>query len=218
MPRQAAFAAIVRALDQPAFNKTAEGVVESALRFQVAPRRRAGFQSAQALQPGRATQAAHGVLLVHRLAHQNNGVTFVLEPLRGDLLRLVDQSDHGHGRSRIDGAVRTLIVEAAIAAGDGALKCRQASARRGRILSIARTTPGCADWRNSNCPLCPGDGTGAGQIAGRLRHGNLGALVRIQIDVGRVAIHRQRDVFLHDRPWCGPLRERVALDADDGGV
>ena len=45
---QAAFAAIVRAFDQAGENEPAQGVVQFALLFQIATRRRAGFQAVNA--------------------------------------------------------------------------------------------------------------------------------------------------------------------------
>ena len=57
--------------------------------------------------------------LVHRFAEQDDGVAFVLEPLRGDVLGLLDEADDGNRGRRINRAGGALIVERAIAAGDG---------------------------------------------------------------------------------------------------
>ena len=97
-----------------------------ALFFQIAPRRRAGFQAVQALQPGRAAQAEQRIVHVNRIAQQDDDVALVLEPLGGDVFGLFDQTDQRDGGSGINRAVGALIVEAAIAAGDGRVE------RRGR--------------------------------------------------------------------------------------
>ena len=139
-----------------ALNEAAQGRVQAALLFQIATRRRAGFQAVQALQPGRAAQAAASGPPIHRFAQQNDRVALVLEPLGGDVLRLFNQADQGHGRRRINGAGGALVVEAAIAAGHGDVEGAAGLGQAAHAIpSIARTTPGCAGCQNSNCPSRP---------------------------------------------------------------
>ena len=54
---QAAFAAIVRAFDHAGMNQRAQGEVQFFFLFQIATRRRAGFQAVNALQIGRTAEA-----------------------------------------------------------------------------------------------------------------------------------------------------------------
>ena len=64
----------------------------------------------------------------HRVAEQDDGVAFVLEPLRGDVFQLFDEADDGNRGRRVDRAGGALIVERAIAAGADAFLPRPGSA------------------------------------------------------------------------------------------
>src|ERR1019366_10029003 len=62
-------------------------------------------------------------------------------------------------------------------------------------------------------------GAGTGEIAGRLGHGDFGAFVRVQINVGGVAIHGHGDEFFQGgNARNGSGGERIVLEADDGDV
>jgi hypothetical protein len=60
---------------------------------------------------GAAAESLERILHVHDVAEQDDGVTLVLEPLRRDVLRLLDEADDGDGGCRVDRTSRTLIVE-----------------------------------------------------------------------------------------------------------
>ena len=83
--RQTAFAAIVRAFDQAGKNKAAQGVVQFALLFQIAARRRAGLEAVDLPQISGAAQAEERIGFVNHIAQQNDDVPLVLEPLGGDV-------------------------------------------------------------------------------------------------------------------------------------
>jgi len=87
--------------------------------FQIAARRRTVLLAVDDLQIRTAAEAKNRVSLVHRIAEQDDGVAFVLEPLRGDVLQFSDEADDGNRGRRINRAGGALIVERAIAAGDG---------------------------------------------------------------------------------------------------
>ena len=78
-----------------------------------------GLLAVKLFQEGGAAEALKLVALVHRVAQQEDGVPFVLEPLRGDALGSLDDANDGDSGRRVDGAVGALLLERAVAAGDG---------------------------------------------------------------------------------------------------
>ena len=110
------------------------------------------------------------------------------------MLRLFDDADHRDGRRRINGAVGILVVETDVAARNGRVEDAAGfgeSADRFfelpenfRVIAIAEVQiVGRAERQSA----------GAGQVPRRFSDRDLAAFVRIEINVGGVAIHRQRD-------------------------
>ena len=115
---EAAFAAIVRALHEAGLDQAEERGVQGFRDFEVAARRRTRFLAVDDLQIRAAAEALQRRGF-HCVAEQDDGVTFVLEPLRGNVFRLVDEADDGNRGRGINRAGGALVVERAIAAGDG---------------------------------------------------------------------------------------------------
>ena len=49
--------------------------------------------------------------MVHGFAEQDDGVAFILEPLRGDIFRFFDDANNGYGGRRVNRAAGVLIIE-----------------------------------------------------------------------------------------------------------
>ena len=150
-------------------------------------------------QIGRTAEAKERVLGIDLVPQQNDNVTFVLEPLGGDAFGQGDDPHHGDGGGGIDGPLGALVVETHVAARDrrveDAAGLRQSANRflelpeDLRVVRIAEVQiVGRAQRR----------GPGAGEIARRLGHRDFAAFIRIQINVGGIAIHRQRDELVRD--------------------
>ena len=78
------------------------------------------------LEQCRATQAQQRIVAIHRLAKQNDGISFILKPLARNMFWLIDQAHHANRRRRVDGPGRILVVQADVAAGD---RCAERLAR-----------------------------------------------------------------------------------------
>src|SRR5579871_3764974 len=102
-------------------NQCAQRKLQIFLFVQVATRWRSGFLAMDDLQIGAAAKALQRVGGVHWCSQQNNRVTLVLEPLRGDVFRLLDNSDDRNSWGRINRAIGALIVKRAIAARHGSV-------------------------------------------------------------------------------------------------
>ena len=137
---QAAFAAIVRALHQAALDQAQERGVQRLRDFEIATRRRTVLLAVDTCNT-RCRRGRNRVGHVHRFAEQDDGVAFVLEPLRGDVLGLVDEADDGNRGRRINGAGGALIVERAIAAGDGRVESFATFRQAAHGFLFARTIP-----------------------------------------------------------------------------
>ena len=209
----------MRALHQPAVDQSPQNELKIFFFFQVAPRRRSGFEPVRALQESRATEPEHWIGLIAQFAQQDDRVAFILEPLRGDVARVFDQANHRNRRRRKDRAVRALIVQADVPAGDRRVKCATGfsdSANRFpqlpedfRIVRIAEIEiVGRAER----------DRAGARQVAGAFRNCGLSTFVRIEINVSRIAIDRERNELfgraLRVRSW--PAVAVTVLDVGGG--
>src|SRR5438445_8472596 len=93
---QAAFCTIVGALDHAGVNERAEDEMQVFFLLQITSWRRAGFQGVFDLQISRTTEPLQWIALIHWAAEQNNRIAFILEPLSSDMLRALDEPDHGH--------------------------------------------------------------------------------------------------------------------------
>src|SRR6266576_2870354 len=74
------------------------------------------------LQERGASKSAERVAAVYHLPKHDDGVPLLFKPLGGDMLALLDQTDHRDGGSRINGTGGALIVETDIAASDRCVK------------------------------------------------------------------------------------------------
>src|SRR5438874_8606358 len=74
------------------------------------------------LQERGASKSEERVAAVYHLPKQDDGVPLLFKPLGGDMLALLDETDHRNSGSRINGAGRALIVETDIAASDRRVK------------------------------------------------------------------------------------------------
>ncbi len=148
------------------------------------------------LQIRRAAQAQQRVLRVCGAAQQDDRVALVLEPLSGDVIGPFNEADHRDRWGGVDRAVWTLIIETDVAAGDGRVESATSlgQAAHGfaqlpeglRVVGIAEIEiVGRAERRGSS----------ASQISRRLCDGDFSAFVRVEIDVGGVAINGKGEEF-----------------------
>ena len=187
----------MRALHEAGLDQADERGVQGLRGFEVAARRRAGLLAVDDLQIRAAAEALHGRGF-HRVAEQDDGVAFVLEPLRGDVLGLLDEADDSDGGRRVNRAERAaLVVERDVAAGDGRVEgaATFGNAAHGflelpenlRVMRVAEVeVVGRAERRS----------TGAGEVAARLGDGGFPAFVGVEIDVGPVAVAGEGDEFV----------------------
>ena len=155
-----------------------------------------------------------GSACVHDFAEQNDRVAFVLEPLRGDVLRFFDQADHGDRRRGVNRAVRVLVVEATLPPVTGALKARQASARPRTDSCNCQNISGLIGLPIEIVGRAQRHRAGTGEIAAGLRHDDFPAFVRIEINVSAVAIHRQGDEFFAAGRACDAMRRESASGSE----
>ena len=189
----------MRALHEAGLDQTDERGVQRLRHFEVATRRRTVLLAVNHLQIRAAAEAKNWIGFIHRFAEQDDGVAFVLEPLRRDVFQLLDEADDGNRGRRINRAGGALIVERAIAAGDGRVK---------RFATFRQTAHGFFDLpeqlgfeRAGHVEIvrrAERQRARAGKIAARFGHGNFRAFVRIEINVTAVAIHGHGDQFFRN--------------------
>src|SRR5258708_489276 len=85
-------------------------------RLQVTPWRGAGLEPVNLLQIRGTAQPLQSISQVRRLSQEDDGITIIFEPLCRDVFRPLDQPGHRHGWSRVNRAVRALVVQANIPA------------------------------------------------------------------------------------------------------
>ena len=142
-----------------------------------------------------------------RDAHQHHGVAGPLDVLRDVVLGLLDQPHHSDHRCRVDGSLRVLIVEAHIAADHG--RVQGAAGRRESFdalleLPVILGLHGVAEVEAVGD--CERPAAGANDVAGRLGHGEHGALVRVQVTIAAVAVDAEGERLAGSR------------DGDDGRI
>src|SRR5439155_20616 len=161
-----------------------------------------------------------------------DGVAFVLEPLRGDVLRLFDQADHRHGRRRVDRAAGPLVVKADVPAGDrrvqGPAGLSQAA------YGFAELPEGLGVVRSAKIEIvahAEPPGAAASQVAAGFGNGNLAPFEGIKINVGGIAVNGEGDQLLRDScsvfrafafagAWLFGTHRRqgVLFNANDSGI
>ena len=95
--REAAFAAIVRAFDQAGANQIAHGILHFDFVGKIDLRRRADLQAVANLQKSRAAKQRRFISAVIDCRYSPTRMItspVVFEPLRGDVLFVLDQADH----------------------------------------------------------------------------------------------------------------------------
>ena len=97
----AAFRAVVRALDQEAADRVAHGRLHVALELEVERGRAAGHEAVLDLEVLAAAQ------LLERLADKDDDVALVLEADGGARVDIVHEADQADGGRRVDGLSRT---------------------------------------------------------------------------------------------------------------
>ena len=223
---QTAIAAIMRALHQAGLDQAQQRGVQGLRHGQVTARRGTGLLPVQHLQVSRTAEAENRVAFIRDGTEQDDGVALVLEPLRGDIFRLFNEADHSHGGRGVDGTVGILVVERAIAAGDGGVE------RAAAIGQAAHAFPDLPEElrlvRIRHVQIvrrAQRQRAAAREIAAGFGHGRLAAFIRVEIDVAAVAIHGHgHEFFGHGgiANFGGQFRthhgKRIGLDADDGGV
>ena len=126
-----------------------------------------------------AAQALQRVSRVHGVAEQDDRVAFVLEPLRRDVLGLLDEADDGDRGRRVNRAGGTLVVERAIAAGDRRVEGAAASARPRTLSLICQNSSGLCGLGMLRLSVAP---SGTAPEHARLRHASATALSRLRTD------------------------------------
>ena len=139
-------------------------------------------------------------------AQQQNYVALVLEPLGCDVFRVVDQSQHADRRRRVNRARGRFVVEADVATGDRRIECL---ARFANAFHATAKLPEHFRLHRVAEVEVVGDGqwpcSATDQVAHGFRHGNLAALKRIEIAVGRIAIGCECDELLARRTGCAEV-------------
>src|SRR5256885_12163086 len=97
---------------QSSANQFANRILHSQLPLDIESRRQTSLASMTDF------EKAASAKFVANVAHQKDYVSLRFEELRVDVLFLVDQPDHRHGRRGIDHPCRALIIERDIAAHD----------------------------------------------------------------------------------------------------
>ena len=164
------------------------------------------LQVSRAAQPCRASS-------IHWGAQKNYGVAVLLKPLRGHVPFLLHQPGHGHGGRGINRPVRILIVEH-VAAGHRCIKGVQPSAKPRTASLSCQKSSGLCGFPKLKLSVVP---IGVAPLQARLdafSHRRLGAFVRIEVHVRRVAINRQRHKFLRKVLTIVATRHAVGLDAN----
>ena len=149
------------------------------------------------LQVSGAAEAEQWVVRVHGLAQQNDRVPFILEPLRGDMLGFFDDAHHRNRWRRVDGAAGALVVKTDIASGHRRIQDAAGLGKSAhRFLELPENLRVVRVAEVQVVGHAERSGAGTGEVARRLGDRDFAAFIRIQINIGGIAIHRQRDEFL----------------------
>src|SRR5437870_8532918 len=107
----------MRAFYEPSADEIAKNTLHLEFKVKIDVWRRTFFATMANFQKLRAAK------LTSDVANQNDDVPFVFEPLRGDVLFVINQSDHRDRRRRVDNSSRALIIQRHISSGDRRANC-----------------------------------------------------------------------------------------------
>ena len=106
----------MRAFYEPSADEIAKNTLHLEFKVKIDVWRRTFFATMANFQKLRAAK------LTSDVANQNDDVPFVFEPLRGDVLFVINQSDHRDRRRRVDNSSRALIIQRDVSTCDGRSK------------------------------------------------------------------------------------------------
>src|SRR5690348_6121937 len=96
-------------------DERSQGQMEIFFLFEVAPQRRARLPTVNLLKKRGTAKSQQRIAFINKVTQKDNGIAFVFEPLRCDVLGFFNQTDHSDRWSGINRTVRTLIVKADVA-------------------------------------------------------------------------------------------------------
>ena len=179
----------MRGSNQAPVGKRDEQRLQRALRRQIERRRFSPDNVVHHFQVLAASELAGAIR-----AQQHDHVARLLETAVHDAIRVLEEADDADDRRGMDRAAVRLVVEADVAAGNRHAKgaaCRADALNRLRELPHDRRPLGVAEVQAVGRAERPC--AGARDVARSLRHRQHRAVIRVEIAVASVAVHRHRE-------------------------